>query len=103
VFVERFLTSRGHAVINAANGELAVRLAGQTTFDAVVCAAGLVDHDGLSIASILRSTSGCARARFVLPSRDLPGATQPHGVTDGSALIAHPYDVEELRRLIEGD
>jgi CheY-like chemotaxis protein len=103
VFVERFLTSRGHAVINAANGELAVRLAGQTSFDAVVCAAGLVDHDGLSIASILRSTSGCARARFVLSSRDLPGATQPRGVTDGSALIAHPYDVEELRRLIEGD
>ena len=103
VFVERFLTSRGHAVINAANGELAVRLAGQTTFDAVVCAAGLFDHDGLPIASILRSTPGCARARFVLSSRGLPGATQPHGVTDGSAFIAHPYDVEELRRLIEGD
>ena len=35
MFVERFLTLRGHAVINAASGELAVRLAQQTSFDAV--------------------------------------------------------------------
>lgn len=103
VFVERFLTSRGHAVITAGSGELAVRLASQTTFDAVVCSAGLVDHDGLSIASVLRSTSGCERARFVLSNRDVPGATEPRRVMNGSAIIAHPYDVEELRRLIEGD
>lgn len=102
-FVERFLTSRGHAVINAGSGELAVRLAGQTTFDAIVCSAGLVDHDGVSIASILRSTSGCEHVRFVLSGRDLPGATDPHGAIDGSARLADPYDVEELRRLIEGD
>src|SRR6185436_5055578 len=41
LFVERFLTSRGHAVINAGSGELALRLAATATFDAVVCDARL--------------------------------------------------------------
>lgn len=103
LFVERFLTSRGHAVINAGSGELAVRLASQTTFDAVVCGARLVDHDGVAIEQILRLTSGCQHARFVLSTPDISESAERRGTVAGSALIARPYDVEELRRLIEGD
>ena len=103
LFVERFLTSRGHAVINAGSGDLALRLAGQTTFDAVVCDARLLGPDGVSIASALRSTPGCEQARFVLSTADLHEAGTANKAPDGTALVARPYDVEQLRRLIEGD
>jgi PAS domain S-box-containing protein len=103
MFVERFLTARGHAVINAGSGDLAVRLAEQTSFDAVVCDARLVDREGTPVASVLRTMPGCGDARFVL---SIPAAMDPAVITssiDGATLVARPYDVEELRRLIEGD
>jgi len=103
LFVERLLTSRGHAVINAGSGELALRLASQTTFDAVVCGARLIGRDGESIADLLRTTSGCEHARFVLSGADLSESTVSRDLPDGTALIARPYDVEALRRVIEGD
>jgi PAS domain S-box-containing protein len=101
-FVERLLTSRGHAVMTADSGELALRLAGQTTFDAVVCSARLLGPDGVSIAAMLRQTPGCERARFVLSAAEAPESGERASV-DGTALVARPYDVEQLRRLIEGD
>ena len=103
LFVERFLTSRGHAVINARTGELALRLGSQSVFDAVVCDARLMGRDGRPVAAALRATSGCADARFVLsvPS-PLEDQHLPAPVED-AAVVARPYDVEELRRLIEGD
>lgn len=103
LFVERFLTARGHAVINAGSGDLALRLAGQTSFDAVVCDARLQARDGTPIAAALRATSGCANARFVLsaPSPLDPKILPP--TIGGATLVARPYDVEELRKLIEGD
>jgi PAS domain S-box-containing protein len=103
MFVERFLAARGHAVINAGSGDLAVRLAEQTTFDAVVCDARLVDRDGTPVAAVLRAMSGCIGARFVLSvSTELDAQVVPADIA-GAALVARPYDIEELRRLIEGD
>jgi hypothetical protein len=55
------------------------------------------------IASALRATSGCEHARFVLSAPDAPESTEPPARIDDAAYIARPYDVEELRRLIEGD
>jgi CheY-like chemotaxis protein len=101
LFVERFLTSRGHAVINASSGELALRLAGQTSFDAVVCDARLVGRDGVPLAVSLRASSGCERARFVL-SASAEGYQAPAPISEAS-IVSRPYDVEDLRRLIEGD
>jgi PAS domain S-box-containing protein len=101
-FVERFLTSRGHAVISAGSGDLAVRLATQTTFDAVVCSAGLVNPDGVIVANLLRKTAGCEQARFVLSVATNEHRSAPDGL-ESAALVSRPYDVEELRRLIEGD
>jgi CheY-like chemotaxis protein len=101
-FVERFLTSRGHAVISAGSGELAVRLATQTTFDAVVCSAGLVNPDGVVVANLLRKTAGCEQARFVLSVASNAHRSAPDGL-ESAAVVSRPYDVEELRRLIEGD
>jgi PAS domain S-box-containing protein len=101
-FVERFLTSRGHAVINASSGELALRLAGQTSFDAVLCDAALRVRDGRTVATMLRGTPGCSSARFVLSSAG-PVDERAPATADADAYVARPYDVEELRRLIEGD
>jgi PAS domain S-box-containing protein len=103
LFVERFLTSRGHAVINAGSGELALRLAATGTFDAVVCDVRLSSRDGRPIAVALRETRGCAEARFVLSDASpIDQQSLPSPVAD-AAIVARPYDVEELRRLIEGD
>jgi PAS domain S-box-containing protein len=103
IFVERFLTARGHAVINAGSGDLALRLADQTTFDAVVCDARLKGRDGALVAETLRQASGCAQARFILSI-----ASPTDGEINGAAprdatLVERPYDVELLRRLIEGE
>jgi len=80
-FVEKFLSARGHAVINAKTADAALELAAQTTFDAVVCDGGLMSRNGASVAASLRALPGCAEARFV----------------------GRPNDIEELRRLVERD
>jgi DNA-binding response OmpR family regulator len=103
LFVERFLTSRGHAVINASNGDLALRLAGQTNFDAVVCDARLLGRDGTPVAAALRETTGCAQSRFVLSSEEPLNERTIPSTLAGAAFVVRPYDVEELRRLIEGE
>jgi PAS domain S-box-containing protein len=102
MFVERFLTSRGHAVINAGSGELALRLANQGSFDAVVCDANLLGRDGIPVAAALRRAPACTDARFVLSVQSADGQ-HPTSVIPGAEVVARPYDVEELRRLIEGD
>jgi two-component system cell cycle sensor histidine kinase/response regulator CckA len=103
LFVERFLTSRGHAVINAGSGDLAIRLAAQATFDAVVCDSRLLGRDGVLVAKTLRGIAGCANARFVLSAPSPIDDTQSAPRMLDAVLVARPYDVEELRRLIEGD
>jgi hypothetical protein len=54
----------------------------------------------------LRATSGCAGARFVLSddrASDESATPAIGGAIGGARMIARPHDVEELRRLIEGD
>lgn len=103
LFVERFLTARGHAVINAGSGDLALRLAADGPFDAVVCDARLIGRDGRPIAAALRAMESCARARFVLSTSTALDARVLPALFDDAAVVTRPYDVEELRRLIEGD
>jgi PAS domain S-box-containing protein len=102
-FVERFLTSRGHAVINAGSGEAAIKLAGQTAFDAVLCDAALTGRDGVPVPIALRATSGCTAARFVLSAPTRGGSEQLLAALGNARLATRPYDIEELRRLVEGD
>ncbi|HEY4218090.1 MAG TPA: ATP-binding protein [Gemmatimonadaceae bacterium] len=103
MFVERFLTSRGHAVINAGSGELALRLAAQTSFDAVLCDARLVGRDGIRIATALRALPGCAESRFVLSTSSADAGRELTGTMADATIVTRPYDVQELRRLIEGE
>jgi DNA-binding response OmpR family regulator len=85
------------------SGDLALRLAAQTSFDAVVCDARLRARDGTPIAAALRATQGCADARFVLSAPSPLDSTALPPTIEGASLVGRPYDVEELRRLIEGD
>ena len=102
-FVERFLTSRGHAVICPGTPEAAVTLANHTTFDAIVCDVQLKLRDGTSVARALRSTTGGAHSRMVLSAPSDIGADSIGGSIENAIPATRPYDVEELRRLIEGD
>jgi len=102
-FIERFLASRGHVVLNAPNVDLAIRLAEQGAFDAVVCDASL-QYQGSPLSTALRERVGCASARFILASGGALGVTHAAPATLPDAVVVpRPYDVEELRRLIEGE
>lgn len=101
-FITRFLTSRGHAVLAASGGARALRLAGQLTFDAVVCDASLGAPGEEDIAAALRALPGCAAARFVVSTDE--GAERARRLAERlpfATVVAKPYDVEALRRLIE--
>jgi len=102
-FVERFLTSRGHAVICADTPDVAITLASHTAFDVILCAAHLTLRDGSSVAGALRATPGGARSRIVLSAPSDVGADPIGRSVEDVHVAARPYDVEDLRRLIEGD
>jgi CheY-like chemotaxis protein len=72
-FIVRFLTSRGHAVLSAADADRALHLAGELQLDAVIC-----DADG----SPLERAALAQRGRRLIEVR-------------------RPYDVEEMRRAVE--
>jgi len=60
-------------------------------------------RDGSPIAATLRGARGCATSRFVLSSAGpIDSDILPPSIS-GSAIVSRPYDVEALRRLIEGD
>jgi PAS domain S-box-containing protein len=102
-FVERFLTSRGHAVICPGTPEAAVTLASHTSFDAILCDAHLKLRDGSFVASALRATPGGIRSRLVLSASPEAGGGSAAAEIENAIAATRPYDVEELRRLIEGD
>lgn len=102
-FVERFLTSRGHAVICAGTPEAAVTLASHSSFDVILCDANVKVRDGSTAATALRATTGGARARLVLSAPADGDAESLREATDNANVATRPYEVEELRRLIEGD
>ena len=69
----------------------------------MVCDAS-IEHEGASLAGLLRERVGCVGARFILASGGALGAAHgaPESIPD-AVVVPRPYDVEELRRLIEGE
>ena len=104
-FVERFLTSRGHAVVRAASIDIAVKLATHAAFDVILCDARLQPEDETAALDALAAAPGAARARFVLSTARHVASESVGSAADSSPRIATPartYDIEQLRRLIEG-
>ena len=100
----RYFASRGHAVVAARDGAEAVKLARQSTFDVVVCDLRLPGMDGYEVISRIRSQPAAVRTRCIIVSGGGPAATEAlrNDPVVVSAVIEKPYDIEDLRRAVEG-
>ena len=99
-FLSNFLTSRGHAPLAATTIGQALRLAEAMTFDAVICEASIAGSS--EILHALRSMSGCASARFVVAASGPETTVRlPVPLPRGATVVMRPYDLEELRLLLE--
>ena len=99
-FLTAFLSSRGHAALAAENIEYALRLAEHLTFDAVICDSSLAA--GNAVLGALRSAAGCADARFIVAAGDAASTARlSFPLPAATALVMRPYDLEELRILLE--
>jgi PAS domain S-box-containing protein len=103
-FLTRYFTSRGHAVMAAADAAQAVRIAERAPFDVVMAPARLPGVGGANVVQALRSLATCAGSRFVLSTGE--GEREPaHRMAEQgqvAAVIERPYEIEELRRAVEG-
>jgi len=99
-FLTAFLSSRGHAALAAQNVEYALRLAEHLSFDAVICDSSLAA--GKAGLGALRSAAGCAEARFIVAAGDAASTSSTVSpLPPATALVMRPYDLEELRILLE--
>jgi two-component system, cell cycle sensor histidine kinase and response regulator CckA len=100
-FLSHFLESRGHAMLAAKDGERATRLAQQMAFDAVICDASFVGG-ARDVLRTLRASPNGAAARFIISAAG-PETTShlPMPLPPGVSVVMRPYDVEELRLLLE--
>ena len=100
-FLTRFLTSRGHAVLAAADVERAKRFGAQTSFDAVILDLRSAD-EAPSVMAALRESGGCAAARFIVAAHTAQAAARlATQISAADLVLFKPYDVEQLRRAVE--
>jgi PAS domain S-box-containing protein len=102
--LSRYFTTRGHAVMAAMNGEQALRLAEQGSFDVVISDLRMPGMDGRSLIRRLRTLPTCAKTRFILSTGDTTATpTRPGDDDTGDvAVVTKPYDVDALVDLVEG-
>ena len=100
----RYFSSRGHAVVAARDGAEAVKLARQSAFDVVICDLRLPTMDGFEVVSRIRSLPTGVHTRCILTSGGNPETleTLRHDPVIVSAVVEKPYDIEELRKVVEG-
>ena len=99
-FLTHFLSSRGHAAIAATDIGDALRFGEGMRFDAVVCEASMAGSSEMLHA--LRSLDGLRAARFVIAAGG-PDTTArlPLPLPARTSVVMQPYDLEELRVLLE--
>jgi CheY-like chemotaxis protein len=100
----RYFASRGHAVVSARDGAEAVKLARQSSFDVVICDLRLPEMDGYEVVSRIRSLPTGVRTKCIIMSGSGPASVEVlrRDPVMVSAVIEKPYDIEELRRAVEG-
>ena len=101
----RYFASRGHAVLSARDGSEAVKLARQSAFNVVICDLRLTGTmDGYEVVSRIRALPTGVRTKCIIMSGGGPEAVASlrNDTVMVSAVIEKPYDIEELRRAVEG-
>jgi PAS domain S-box-containing protein len=100
--LQRFLASRGHAVVTAADGIQALRLAEGSRFDVVVSDLRMPSMDGREVIRRLRELPTCASTRFVLSTGDTEMSDSTVDLGSSDVQVVHkPYDVDALVRVVE--
>jgi PAS domain S-box-containing protein len=100
--LSRYFTMRGHAVIAAQDGRQALRIAEQASFDVVICDLRMPGLDGYEVIRRLQTLPTCDRARFILSTGDTISPPPREAHLQIAAVVAKPYEVETLRRIVEG-
>jgi nitrogen-specific signal transduction histidine kinase len=101
--LERAFTSRGHAVMQAADGTQALNVAAQMAFDVVICDLRMPGLSGREVVRRMRELPTCRNARFILSTGDST-STEQLEADPGlavAAVVNKPYDLDSLRRLVE--
>jgi PAS domain S-box-containing protein len=101
--LERAFTSRGHAVMQAEDGDQALNVAAQMPFDVVICDLRMPGLSGREVVRRMRELPTCRRARFILSTGDST-TTEQLRADEGlavAAVVSKPYDLDSLRRLVE--
>ncbi|MBI2235597.1 MAG: response regulator [Magnetospirillum sp.] len=98
----RLLESRGHRVIAAADGELAVALTRRHRFDGVLLDMVMPGMDGLATARAIRAANDVAPAIYLLTAN-------PEAVSEArwreagiSGCLGKPFRVDDIARLLVG-
>jgi PAS domain S-box-containing protein len=99
----RYFASRGHAVVSARDGNEAVKLARQSSFDVLICDLRLPEMDGHEVVRKVRSLPAGLRTRCIIMSGGDPETIKALRADPimVSAVVAKPYDIEELRKVVE--
>jgi two-component system chemotaxis response regulator CheY len=102
--LRRYLSMRGHAVVVAADGLHALRLADQASFDVVISDLHMPGMNGQEVIRRLRALPSGSATRFVLSTGDAPApAARPPDQAGDVIMVHKPYDVDMLARLIEAE
>jgi PAS domain S-box-containing protein len=101
--LERTFTSRGHAVMQAADGTQALSVAAQMPFDVVICDVRMPGLSGREVVRRMRELPTCRRARFILSTGDSTTVDllEEDETLAVAAVVNKPYDIDGLRRLVE--
>ncbi len=99
----RYFTSRGHAVVAAADAEQALRLAEHNSFDAIITDLRMPGMDGRTLIRRLRLLPSCQNTRFILSTGDETAIPAQSGSDEPAVdVVPKPYDVDALVSLVEG-
>jgi CheY-like chemotaxis protein len=103
-FLTRYFTSRGHAVVATHDGAHALRLAAQSAFDVVVCDLRMPGLDGREVVRRMRTLPGGDRTRYVISTGDNVSLNAREAIAglDSATVVEKPYEIEFLRRAVEG-
>ena len=101
--VTRYFSARGHAVVVARDGPEAVKLARQSRFDVVICDLRLPGLDGYEVIRRIKALPEGVHTRCIIVTGGGSHATDPlrGDPVMVAAVLTKPYDIEELREVVE--